>query len=198
MKVDTLVEICKEHGYGYSLNGEDPQLVLVGEAHKNDFLDAQEQVIAVVSPRLVLHEGADPKLSYREETKRIFGWRKKYGIPIELCDIPNENTIYPRASKDALEHSIGRVLDDLEFGGDYRAYLDTIEVLREMYMARIIGNHVEQSNLPLVAVVGAKHVMPHSKIHYNLKSKGISYVTIVQQPEVLQVLREDANFFKTS
>lgn len=198
MDVDRLVEICKEHGYGYRISGEKPRLVLVGEAHKNDFLDAQEQIIKAVSPSAVLHEGADPKLSYRKETQRILEWREKYGIPIELCNIPNENPSNPRASERALDYSVGGVLQDFGFGGNYRAYLDMTEPLREMYMAKIIGFHVDQGNLPLVAVVGAKHVMPHSKIHYNLESKRIGYVTIVQQPQVLQVLREDANFFKTS
>jgi len=198
MEVDRLVEICKEHGYGYRLNGENPQLVLVGEAHGNDCLDAQEQIIEAVSPRLILHEGADPELDYREETERIFEWREKYGIPVELCDIPNKNSTNPRASKEALERSVGRVLDDFGFSGDYKACLDMTNSLREMYMARTIGNQVDQGNLPLVAVVGAGHAMPRSKIHYNLKSNGVGYVTIIQQSEVLQVLREDATFFKTS
>lgn len=95
MDLDRLVEICKRQGYGYRISGEEQRLVLVGEVHKNDFLDAQEQIIEAVSPIIVLHEGADPELSYREETQRILGWRKRYGIPIELCDIPNKNTSNP-------------------------------------------------------------------------------------------------------
>lgn len=97
-----------------------------------------------------------------------------------------------------MELSVDRVLRDLGFRGDYRAYLDMTTPLREMYMAKIIGSHVDKGDIPLVAVVGAGHVMPDSKIHRNLESREIGYVTIVQQPQVLQGLREDANFFTTS
>ena len=198
MDIDKLVKICKKYDYGYRIMGKKPRVVLVGEMHENDLcLDAQEEIIETVSPSTILHEAAYPELNYREAIKRILEWKAKYGVPVGLCDIPYKNQLKPMASRIKLEEILSHILNDFGFSGDYETNLAMTTPLREKYMARIIMSHFDRGNIPLVAVVGAKHVMPDSKIYENweVEGKNIDYMAIVQNPAVLRVLRENANFF---
>lgn len=194
--VKRLVELCRKSGYIFRLEGDDPTLVLVGEGHKVDCLLGQERIIEVVSPKVILHEAADPKLSYRDHTRIILGWESKYDVPVELCDIPYQNDDNQLASKRGLEHSLFPVLKKFGFGGHYNVLLDMTNALREHIMGDRIYQHVEDGNLPLVAVVGDGHVIPGSKIHNQLRENDISYLSIVQNPEVLEGLRELGDFFE--
>jgi hypothetical protein len=197
-KIERLVGVCKEYDYGYRIDGHEPQIVLVGEKHCIDCLDAQEKIIEVVSPKVVLHEVADPKLSFDKETERILEWQEKYGVPVELCDIPSKNESNPRHSQGMLKWNIRMILRDFGLSeDDERVYLEMTSPLRERYMSKRILSHVDQHNTPLVAVVGAGHVMPYSKIHPLLSYRKIDYMTIVQEPKALDTLRVWSSFFRT-
>ena len=193
--IEALIDVCTKKGYGYRIEGDNPKLVLVGESHDEKCLDTQEEMIRIVKPKVILHEGADQSLNYRSETKRILSWKDLFNIPVELCDIPHKNSSSPRHSKEHLENLMRLMATPFGFESDYKLYIDMTSPLRELYMAKIILAHIKKNNSPLFAVVGTGHALPDSRIHPSLRNERLSYLTIVQQPEALELLDEYGKFF---
>ncbi len=197
MEIERLIAICKSYHYGYRIVGENPQILLVGEGHNVAYRKVQEEIIQIIKPKIILHEGADADLSRKEDLDMILGWETKYQTKVELCDIPNSNPEQHALSKQALKEKIGNILSEFGFAGKYELYLSMINPLREAVMTSKILSHYENQNLPILSIVGTKHVLPESLVHF-LESKKLSYMTIAQQPEALQNQVFYGTFFEHS
>ncbi len=132
-------------------------------------------------PQLILHEAGDstvPVAKRKKETERILGWQRKYGIPVKLCDLSNYSTTKKGFTKSRLKSSVDQMVRAAGLDASPDIFLDITDPLREQYMANLILSQVSRRKTPLLAVLGAKHLMPSSRIHRSLFGE-IDYLTII-------------------
>ncbi|MBI2550425.1 hypothetical protein HYV83_04565 [Candidatus Woesearchaeota archaeon] len=196
--LEQILKIVKRENYGYSVVGDNPDVVLVGEKHAPESLDLQEELISVVRPVLVLHERVATNETYHPEYTRIIGWRERYGVEVSGLDVPHrkagdKDTL---ATREGFDDHIMKLLNALGCQiPDYDLYQHAVSPLREAYMAKLITSNVQHGKVPVIAVVGNWHIMPWSVIQHTLQDKKISYV-VIQGPGAINALQSWAESFK--
>lgn len=209
MGSERIISFCKEHGYGYNIFGDNPQTVLIGERHdQQEQLAAQEELIHIIKPKVVLHELYDPTIfrklphaktineSYsRYEAQTYKKWEEKYGFTLYAGDIKHREEY-------SLDDWVEEVLRSLEewpealsttlYGLYYARYL------AEPIMAQKILDKIEEGNFPILAVYGAFHLRHDSVIHKILRASfpewtqmhgGLfprNYITICQDKRMME------------
>ncbi len=213
MDINKLISFCQEKGYGWNVFGDDPQTILIGEYHgQKDHLAAQEELITLIKPKVVLHEFWDPttfpKLPHAEtigesysryEVQTYKKWEAEYGFSLHAGDIKHREQC-------SLDDWVEGVLQSLEewpeelsttlYGIYYSRYL------AEPIMAQRLLEKIGEGNFPILAVYGAFHVRQDSVIHKMLRAhfpewtpmqgglKPQSYMAICQYARMME------NFFQ--
>ena len=189
MNLDEVIDYCKEHNLPYLIEGDNPQVLIYGEItpdgkHRRQDYIHEEALIDIIKPKKILHEGAYDNSLYKNSIKHILDWREKYGIPVELCDIPQDMSF---KSEKNLMDKLGFFVDKFrkeapsDFAHlEYETLIRMMSPLREMEMASIIVNNVE-SYQPLFVGLGGGHILPTALLHKYLTLSDVSYVAVLQQ-----------------
>ncbi len=203
--VDKVKKLVREKGYGfnhykYPLD-RSTRIVLVGERHANysDHL-FQGDLIEMLKPETVMHEFYEPKGkpspsdTVRVAVDWINGWKRKYEVQLKPCDLPSAKICqFYQKIYDFLEE-----LTELGDEPELNSIIVDDNAIRELVMGKLIRTESEKTDKPLIAIVGAYHVRPESRIHKKLRCQRaikiggrmpISYVTINQYERLNQEIK---------
>lgn len=191
INIPEIAQWCESNKYALKVKGRSPRLVIVGERHLDKgLMEKQEELIDLVKPGYILHELLENR-TYDPGTKEItFVPGSRYGsddlaykddINQELIDLADRRKI----------RIIGADLSLAEFntviereGKRTKDMLDSQHHLvmpyREERMGQRMVEYLGKTTGDILAITGAYHISPKSKIHSVLRKNHTPYVTINQ------------------
>lgn len=200
---DNIVEYCQRHEYLYHLGDceeQDPLVVLVGENHDPNDLPAQEELINIVQPKIILHEvfqkfdktystnSVGERVSYdARHVRRISAWRHMFEVPVRRLDVS-------KAERKRIDERVNFLLELAEQPSAYLCVEFTSRI-RETHMVRLVDAYLKQEQVPVFGIVGAGHIDYRSALIQYFFSKQIPHVVVSQSKEVKDYLDHARPYF---
>lgn len=181
MDSDSVKKFCERKGYLFKQIGENPRLILMGEAHNEpEYISGQLELIREVRPKRVLHECYYPahiETPVKEEDPYGFKALNKLSKELSFKLVPGDisNMIEQQKLILGLEGVISRInswpqelpRDGLFTNDIYARYFDRL--MLEPIMGYLIQEQMKQTKGKVIGIFGASHLLPNSFIHHILR-----------------------------